>query len=94
MNKEEIKEYLQNCNNSVELIGKAAELKRNGEKESIVNRVVTELRKEMLNKSTPITPIKRYVVPDLQLTPTGRLQLSVNNLKAPMVVYTEDAVLL
>ena len=57
MKKDEMKAYLAGCKSLVELVGKANKLKQAGEKESTVNRVVTEMRKEMLKTGGAIKVI-------------------------------------
>ena len=61
MTKKEIEVELRKCTNLVELIGQANKLKRQGERETSVNAVVTKIRREMLKAGSPMG--KRIAVP-------------------------------
>lgn len=94
MKKEEIKAALSGCKSFVELVGKANQLKQAGEKESIVNRVVTELRKELLSSNSSINRIPREPVPEVDETRLGNIVFAVNKLSAPYVMYNGDTILI
>lgn len=94
MKKDEMKAYLAGCKSLVELVGKANQLKQAGEKESTVNRVVTEMRKEMLKTGGAINIIPREGIPDIDETPVGRIPFSINKLSAPSILYDGNTVLL
>ncbi len=94
MSREEIKTELSKCKNLVELIGKASELKRNGEKETIVNRVVTELRKGLLSAGSSIRRIERTDVSHIDVSPIGKIPFQVNDLSSPTVVYDGTSILI
>jgi hypothetical protein len=94
MKREEIKDKLRGCTSLVELVGKANELKRAGEKESTVNRVVTELRREMLSAGSSIKRIPREEVPTIDETPIGRIVFSINQLGSPTILYDGETILI
>ena len=94
MKKEDIKSELSKCNSLPELIGRANALKRAGEKDTVVNKVVTELRKRMLNKSSGIKRLTRVEIPTINLEPTGTIMFAVNKLDAPEIYYGNNTILL
>ncbi len=94
MSKEEIKIELSKCRNLVELIGKASELKRNGEKETVVNRVVTELRKSLLSAGSSVRRLSRIDVTPIDATVMGKIPFQVNDLSSPTVAYDGTSILI
>lgn len=94
MKKDEIEVVLRKCTNLVELIGQASKLKRQGEKETTVNAVVTKLRREMLKAGSPIKRIKRIAVPTYSGQVYGRIPFSVDGLSKPIIVHDRTNVLL
>ena len=94
MKRDEIIECLSKCTNLVELVAKANELKRSGEKEVTVNRVVMELRKKMLKKASPIKRINRNMVPAISEERAGTIPFSIEQLNKPVVVYDGENILM
>ena len=92
MKKEEIKSVLSECTNLVELIGRAAQLKQNGEKETTVNRIVTQLRKELMSKGSSIKRIPREEVKPIDTTLNGHIQCAIQDLSKPEILYSGDAI--
>ena len=95
MKRDEIYAELSKCKTLPELVGRASQMKRNGEKETVVNNVVTELRKKLMNTAGKVNLIKRTSLPSIvpQEFPYGSLLVQPNNLNAP-VIFTEDNCLL
>jgi hypothetical protein len=94
MKREEIESVLNSCTNLIELVGKANELKASGAAETIVNRIVTKRRKELLTIGNSIKRIKREVIPDVDDTPMGRIPVSIQNLGLPTIFYDGTNVLM
>lgn len=94
MTKKEIEIELRKCTNLVELIGQANKLKRQGEKETSVNAVVTKIRREMLKAGSPIKRIKRIAVPVYNGQVQGILPFSVDALNKPLIVHDGTNILL
>lgn len=91
---DEIRAELSKCNNLVELIGKASELKRNGEKDASVNRVVNEVRKKLLSAGSSIRRIPRTDVIPIDTTIMGCVPIQINDLSSPSIVYDGKSVII
>ena len=87
MRKDEIEETLSKCTNLVELIGKASELKRLGEKETVVNGVVTKLRKRMLKAGSKVKTLNKEEIFELKKEPVGEITFHVDSINRPLIVY-------
>lgn len=94
MLKAEIKRTLSQYKNVLELINHANELKRAGESEIMVNRVVAELRKEMLNATSDIKRLPRRAIHETPMDVVGLIPFDVDNLLAPMIVWDGTNVLI
>lgn len=94
MKREQIKELLAACDNPVRLIALGDLLKRKGEKESIVNRLVHERRMELVKKRPDIQLLKKETIPEVNNIPIGHLPIQVQDLSEPRVIYSEDSILL
>lgn len=87
MRKDEIEETLSKCTNLVELIGKASELKRLGEKETVVNGVVTKLRKRMMKAGSKVKTLNKEEIFELKKEPVGEIPFHVDSINRPLIVY-------
>lgn len=94
MKREQIKELLAACDNPVRLIALGDQLKKKGEKESIVNRLVHERRMELVKKRPDIQLLKKETIPEINNIPIGHLPIQVQDLSEPRVIYSEDSILL
>lgn len=94
MSRDEIKETLSKANNSIELIGLAAKLKSSGEDEIMVNRVVSEVRKEMLNRVQAVKPLPKNIIPDIDTTMKCFMSIRTDFLSKAMVVYDGNTVII
>ena len=94
MRKDEIKAHLSKCSSTVELIGEATKLKRSGENETMVNKVVQELRKSMLRKSKSVMKLPRTLVPVFQPPKVSTIKVMVNNLNSPTIVYDGENIVI
>lgn len=87
MKRDEIKAELAKCKNVVELIRTANELKKNGEKEATVNKLVTQFRKELMNKTSAIKRLTRTSIHVEPLNKVSTIGFQVQYLDKPIVVY-------
>lgn len=87
MIKEQIKKELSQYDNILKLINRANELKRAGEKEDVVNNVVAECRRKLLNKSGKVRRIEFKEVKPIDTTPIGSLLVHIESLQEPIVKY-------
>lgn len=94
MKRAEIKETLRQCNDLMALIMKGNELKANGENPSMVNRVMTEVRKELVTRGKKVKKITRMDVMLPTLEKMGYLEFAVQNLSKPIVMYNGDAIVI
>lgn len=92
--KRRVREELKGCNNLMELIGKANLLKQAGESESVVNRIVMELRKDMVKRVAPVKRISRKTVPTVLLQREGSIPFQVIGLNKPFIVYDGENIVL
>ena len=94
MKRDEIKAELAKCQNVVELIRTANALKQAGEKESTVNKLVTQFRKELLNKTSSIKRIQKVSIITEPLSKTSTIGFQVKFLEKPIVIYDGDNVVI
>lgn len=94
MLKAEIKQNLSQYKNVLELIRAANVLKTNGESEIMVNRVVSELRKEMLTAHAQVNMLRRRHIEETPMDVVGIIPLQVDNLAMPLIVYDGQNVLM
>lgn len=94
MKKDEIKKALSQHKNVLEMMRAANIMKQNGESVTMVNRCVTELRKEMLNARESINEISRRRISETPLEVIGVIPFQVSNLAAPVVVYDGENIIL
>lgn len=87
MLKADIKKELSQYKNVLDLIREANALKKKGESEIMVNRVVAELRKEMLVSHDSINLLKRRHIHETPIEPIGAIPVQVDNLATPLVVF-------
>lgn len=91
MTQQQIKEELSKYTNFVELFAKANELKRNGEKPTTVNKVVTELRKKLTTAPQAIKHMVKIPVPTLIEEPViPYVNVVVENLNKPVIVFDNN----
>lgn len=94
MNKEEVMSHLSKYSNMVELIREASVLKSKGVDETVVNKVVMELRKSMLTKTSSIKRLKRMTVPDIDKQPYGTLVCSLQHLNKAAIEYDGNMIII
>lgn len=94
MKRDEIYAELSKCKTLPELVGKASAMKKNGEKETVVNKIVTELRKKLMNTSGKLKAIKRVALPVREEYQYGYLMVYPQNLTAPKVYYDGEGILI
>lgn len=94
MRKEEIEEHLKKYDNLMELIMEANNLKKKGEKETVVNNVVTKLRKNLVKQGSKVRKLPRTSVMLQQKQPVGYIQFQVGSLNKPVVAYDGHTVLI
>lgn len=95
MTEKDIREKLAQCTNLVELIGKSAELKREGAKPATVNRVVTEFRKKLVRVEKKSKNILRNPVStEIPAVPIAYVGIEIEDLNAPVVKYNGDTFIL
>jgi hypothetical protein len=94
MSEEEIRKELSNCTNFVQLVMNANKLKSAGEKASTVNRVVMQLKKELLASTGNMKHIDRIDVPNIKEDKIGSIPFAVNSLAKPTIIYDGESILL
>lgn len=94
MKRDEIYAELSKCKTLPELVGKASAMKKNGEKETVVNKIVTELRKKLMNTSGKLKAIKRVALPVREEYQYGYLMVYPQNLTVPKVYYDGEGILI
>lgn len=94
MKKAELKEVLAQCSNVIELVRKANDLKAAGESEIMVNRCVTELRKDIFQKAVQVKRLKRVAIVDTSIQQYGIIKAQIDSLATPRVVTDGENVLM
>lgn len=94
MKKAELKEVLAQCSNVIELVRKANDLKAAGESEIMVNRCVTELRKDIFQKTVQVKRLKRVAIVDTSIQQYGIIKAQIDSLTTPRVVTDGENVLM
>lgn len=94
MKKAELKEVLAQCSNVIELVRKANDLKAAGESEIMVNRCVTELRKDIFQKAVQVKRLKRVAIVDTSIQQYGIIKAQIDSLTTPRVVTDGENVLM
>lgn len=94
MKRDEIYAELSKCKTLPELVGKASAMKKNGEKETVVNKIVSELRKKLMTTSGKLKSIKRVALPVREEYQYGYLMVYPQNLTAPKVYYDGEGILI
>lgn len=94
MKRDEIYAELSKCKTLPELVGKASAMKRDGEKETVVNKIVTELRKKLMTTSNRLTTIKRVSLPVREAEQYGYLMVYPQDINAPKVYYDGEGILI
>lgn len=94
MKRDEIYAELSKCKTLPELVGKASAMKKNGEKETVVNKIVSELRKKLMTTSGKLKSIKRVALPIREEYQYGYLMVYPQNLTAPKVYYDGEGILI
>lgn len=90
MKRDEIKAELAKCKNVVELIRTANTMKQNGEKESTVNKLVTQYRKELLSRTSSIKRLERVTFnPQVPTQKISTINFQVQFLNKPVIVYDQ-----
>lgn len=91
---EEVRKHLSQYTNVVELMHHASLLKAGGTDSIIVNKVMTELRKELVAKSSSIVRLKRVEVPEIDKQPVGYLQVNLEALQRPLIKVVGDMIIM
>ncbi len=94
MKKDEIKKYLSQFPNIIEMTREASKLKQSGESEIMVNRCVQELRKEALLNSEKLVKLSTTPIEDTEVSEVGFIPFSVEVLKSPVVVFDGKNILI
>lgn len=94
MKRDEIYAELSKCKTLPELVGKASAMKKSGEKETVVNKIVSELRKKLMTTSGKLKSIKRVALPVREEYQYGYLMVYPQNLTAPKVYYDGEGILI
>lgn len=94
MRRDEIEAHLKKYDNLMELMMEAGKLKKNGEKETVVNNVVTKLRKNLVRQGSKVRQLPRVSVAFEQRQPVGYLSFQVGSLSKPIVAYDGNTVLI
>lgn len=90
----EIESYLKNAKSLPELIGMANTLKKNGEKETVVNNAVSRLRKSLMSKGKKVKRLERRELPLVDTTKVAYVQFQIRALDEPVIYYSGDAMLI
>lgn len=94
MKRDEIYAELSKCKTLPELVGKASAMKKAGEKETVVNKIVTELRKKLMNTSNKLATIKKIPLPIKEDNQYGYLMVHPQFITEPKVYYDGDGILI
>lgn len=89
---EEVRQNLSQYTNVVELMHHASLLKAGGTDAIIVNKVMQELRKELVAKSSSIVRLNRVEVPEIDKAPVGYLQVKLEALQRPLIKIENDVI--
>lgn len=89
---EEVRSILSKYTNVVELMHHASRLKSGGTDPIIVNKVMQELRKELMSRSATIKKLKRVEVPEFDKQPIGYLAINLQHLQKPVIAVKDDII--
>lgn len=94
MKKAELKQHLSQFKDVTRLVMEANKLKASGESEIMVNRCVSELRRDMLSAAASIKRIPRVQFNDTPMEVTAYIPVQVDNLSAPVVAYDGEFIVI